>query len=196
MVTLIIVDFQNDFCLESGALYVKGATNAMWNIESLLESGDISRVMFTADWHMWKHPSFKEQGGPWPMHCVQYSTGAAISELLLSACRNNDIPHEVVIKGLYKEQYGAFKDFHIDEDGDMCFEDEAHLHDWLYFEDPSDEEYYICGLAGDYCVLETIKNLKPIWNRLHVYLPGIASIDGGETLNNFIKENNLKVIEQ
>lgn len=196
MVTLIIVDFQNDFCLESGALYVKGATNAMWNIEALLESGDISRVIFTADWHMWKHPSFEEQGGPWPMHCVQYSTGAAISELLLSACRNNDIPHEVVTKGLYKEQYGAFKDFHIDEDGDMCFDNETNLNDWLYFEDYRDAEYYICGLAGDYCVLETIKNLKPIWDRLRVYLPGIASIDGGETLNNFIKENNLKVIEQ
>lgn len=130
MVTLIIVDFQNDFCLESGALYVKGATNAMWNIEALLESGDISRVIFTADWHMWKHPSFEEQGGPWPMHCVQYSTGAAISELLLSACRNNDIPHEVVTKGLYKEQYGALKDFHIDEDGDMCFDNASNSY-WI-----------------------------------------------------------------
>lgn len=59
----------------------------------------------------------------------------------------------------------------------MCFDDETNLNDWLYFEDYRDAEYYICGLAGDYCVLETIKNLKPIWDRLRVYLPGIASID-------------------
>lgn len=33
---LIIVDMQNDFCLESGSLYVKGATPALWNIEELM----------------------------------------------------------------------------------------------------------------------------------------------------------------
>ena len=41
-----------------------------------------------------------------------------------------------------------------------------------------------------YCVKETLKNLlkyKPI-----VYTKGIASIDGGKILKEFIKENNLK----
>lgn len=33
---LIVVDMQNDFCLESGSLYVKGATPALWNIEELM----------------------------------------------------------------------------------------------------------------------------------------------------------------
>lgn len=30
---LIVVDMQNDFCLESGSLYVKGATPALWKTE-------------------------------------------------------------------------------------------------------------------------------------------------------------------
>ena len=57
---------------------------------------------------------------------------------------------------------------------------------------PENEDVVICGLAGDYCVLETIKaliDLKPI-----IMLDGIASIDGGEKLNNYIKEHNLKTI--
>lgn len=33
---LIVVDMQNDFCLESGSLYVKGATPALWNVEDLI----------------------------------------------------------------------------------------------------------------------------------------------------------------
>ena len=50
-------------------------------------------------------------------------------------------------------------------------------------------------VAGDYCVINTIKNLQPIWDRLSVYLPGIASIDGGTALQEFIKENKLNIYQ-
>lgn len=57
---LIVVDMQNDFCLESGSLYVKGATPALWNIEELMYKEHFDRVWFTVDWHAFFHPSFKE----------------------------------------------------------------------------------------------------------------------------------------
>ena len=59
---LIVVDMQNDFCLESGSLYVKGATPALWNIEELMYKEHFDRVWFTVDWHAFFHPSFKENG--------------------------------------------------------------------------------------------------------------------------------------
>lgn len=45
----------------------------------------------------------------------------------------------------------------------------------------------VCGLAGDYCVLETLKNLEPI--KPMVYL------DGGIKLNNYIESNNTRLFE-
>ena len=108
---LIVVDMQNDFCLESGSLYVKGATPALWNVEELIYKENFEEVWFTVDWHEPNHVSFKDNGGEWPVHCVQYSQGAAINDLLLTACRNNDIKYRVFEKGHTREEYGAFSSF-------------------------------------------------------------------------------------
>lgn len=194
---LIVVDMQNDFCLESGSLYVKGATPALWNIEELMYKEHFDRVWFTVDWHAFFHPSFKENGGEWPVHCVQYSQGAAINDLLLTACRNNNLRYDVIEKGLFKEEYGAFPDLKPDPNRkshytyslDDIYDSRADI----YLSNES--EIVICGVAGDYCVLNTIKNLQPIWDRLSVYLPGIASIDGGTALQEFIKENKLSIYQ-
>lgn len=191
---LIIVDMQNDFCLESGSLYVKGATPALWNVEDFIYNQKTDEVWFTADWHQPNHPSFKENGGPWPVHCVQYSQGAAISDLLLTACRNKGIPYKVYTKGWDVEEYGAFRDIEkFGAEGNFYTYHNGCIYYGVTIEE--DSEFIICGVAGDYCVLNTIKNLELIWDRLSIYLPGIASIDGGQTLKNFIEENNLKTLE-
>lgn len=56
-----------------------------------------------------------------------------------------------------------------------------------------DEQVVVCGLAGDYCVLETLKNLEPI--KPMVYLDGIASLDGGIKLTDYIESNNTRLFE-
>lgn len=50
-----------------------------------------------------------------------------------------------------------------------------------------DEQVVVCGLAGDYCVLETLKNLEPI--KPMVYL------DGGIKLTDYIESNNTRLFE-
>lgn len=179
--TLILVDFQKDFI--SGTLAVKGGSSALWRTLELLQYGNIGRVIFTLDWHPLNHCSFKENGGEWPRHCVEHTEGALPNPLLLNYCIQNKIPYEFYCKGERQEEYGAFRD----------------LGEWEYYLSnrpmiDKDEQSIICGIAGDYCVLETIKNLEPIWNNLQVYLPGIASIDGGTKLNRFIDENSLNTL--
>jgi nicotinamidase-related amidase len=47
----------------------------------------------------------------------------------------------------------------------------------------------VCGIAGDYCVLETTKNLVNSGKfNVELFLDGIASIDGGETINKYNNE--------
>ena len=51
----------------------------------------------------------------------------------------------------------------------------------------------MCGIAGDYCVLETIKGLRTIINPDHisVLMDLIASIDGGKKLTEFLDNNGI-----
>ena len=93
---LIVVDMQNDFCLESGSLYVKGATPVLWNIEDLIYKENFEEVWFTVDWHEPNHVSFKDNGGEWPVHCVQYSQGAAINDCLMSCLNTMPTTKEIV----------------------------------------------------------------------------------------------------
>ena len=50
----------------------------------------------------------------------------------------------------------------------------------------------VCGIAGDYCVKETLKNLyEKSPNNIFVFEDGIASIDGGKALNEYVEEKHI-----
>jgi nicotinamidase-related amidase len=50
----------------------------------------------------------------------------------------------------------------------------------------------VWGLAGDYCVKETLKNLyEKCPNYLFVLEEGIASIDGGKALKEYVEEKHI-----
>ncbi|MEX0873863.1 MAG: nicotinamidase [Actinomycetota bacterium] len=72
---LIIVDVQNDFC-PGGALAVPEGNDVVAVINNLLPR--FEHVLATQDFHPPGHSSFMDQGGPWPMHCVQGTDGAAL----------------------------------------------------------------------------------------------------------------------
>ena len=70
---LIVVDVQNDFC-PGGALGVAGGDRLAPAItEAARRAGTI---VATRDLHPPDHVSFREQGGPWPAHCVEGTPGA------------------------------------------------------------------------------------------------------------------------
>lgn len=195
-VTLIIVDPQYDF-IEGGKLPVKGGTKALDNVVKLLNSGKVGCVFTTQDWHYGSHPSFKDFGGEFPEHCVENTHGAEIYKPIIEAVRNNDIfySNNDLYKGYYIEEFSAF--------GKVAniFSDyiEFYVSDAKSLNDESvalckDEILVICGLAGDICVLNTLKALKP-FGQLFVYLDGVASLDDGSTLLNYMKENNIKSYE-
>jgi len=201
METLVIVDFQKDFSNPKGSLYVPGAENAEQAIINYINTNhkNISDVVFTVDWHSPNHCSFKDNGGEWPIHCVQFSEGAGISDELIKICMLYNLNIKVFKKGNVDEceEYGAFEyigTYHYGEgDADIIVNNIANKNT-LRFDTAN---IVVCGLAGDYCVKETIKNIMqykgPIGINIAAFKDGIASIDGGSTLNNFISENNLLV---
>jgi nicotinamidase/pyrazinamidase len=74
---LIIVDVQKDFC-SGGALPIQGADDVVPVLNEWIDAACASgaRIIFSRDWHPPNHVSFHQQGGPWPPHCVQKSSGA------------------------------------------------------------------------------------------------------------------------
>lgn len=186
---LIVVDAQYDFCNPNGALYVNDAEKIENEILKIIK--DFDYVMFTQDYHPLNHCSFKENGGIWPIHCVCETIGMGISVELFKAAKD----YTIVSKGNdpMVEEYGAFSDeYDLYEQISYSFE-----RSW---EKPAKEfindvdSIVICGVAGDWCVLETLKNIVNHigMEKVSVYLDGVASIDNGEKLNNYMNENNIK----
>lgn len=181
--TLIVVDCQNDFCSPTGKLFVKGADRIYLSITEFIRRNldTIENIIFTVDWHPQDHCSFEDNGGQWPPHCVQYSWGAAIDSDIFDYVRREKINYIVRTKGenREKEEYGAFSKYF----------------DQLRLIDEYEDNFVICGVAGDYCVLETLKNIKEMTDNVKVFLAGVASIDNGEKLKKFMDENKIEGVE-
>ncbi len=127
---LLIIDFQNDFT-SGGALEVPGGDEIAEPVNRLADHFDV--VAATRDWHPPDHASFEEQGGPWPVHCVRGTRGAAFHPAM------NDIELDAVVdvgQGREDEGYSGFENSDLAR---ILREHEA-------------DEVYVCGLATDYCV--------------------------------------------
>ena len=193
MINLVIVDVQNDF-MDDGALPVKGGYKAKNIIENYIEDhyDEIGIVITSQDWHPKSHCSFVEQGGTFPPHCVKFTNGANYSFdfTLLRGL----ISFEVT-KGADKdeEQFSVFAN---------CFNAS---NNYIVLGDSSDgksyinlskrDEYVICGVVGDICVLETLKDMVkyiPVEN-ITVLWYGTVSLDKGAKLEQFCTDNEIKI---
>ena len=192
MITLVIVDCQNDFI--TGTMSVKGAKNAVEEIKKFIKNHrkEIEKIIFTLDWHPYNHCSFKKYGGLWPSHCVKHTPGACIEPKLLKFVQSLEIDFEFCLKGEIEEveQYGAFCEIEVSSDN---FPEKKYYFDSIVTAN-YDTEFVVCGIAGDYCVKSTIQNMLDNEITPKVYCPGIVSIDGGKVFSDFIKENNLEKI--
>ena len=174
---LIIVDFQKDFADKNGSLYVQGAEKALENIKKYINENKLDSVIFTLDWHNPDDHSFKENGGQWPVHCVQYSEGAGINDELFRLVLEKKLPYFTFLKGNNSshEEYGAFEERIEDIYGEDNFVVSNYSgNSAMGFSKLND--YVICGLAGDYCVYETYKNLKEWDVNITPFYDGMAFI--------------------
>jgi nicotinamidase/pyrazinamidase len=80
LAALVVVDVQNDFADPAGSLSVRGGAEIVplvnAEIRRALESG--AAVVYTQDWHPAHTPHFAQDGGVWPVHCVQETWGAEL----------------------------------------------------------------------------------------------------------------------
>ena len=155
---LIIVDYQNDFARPDGALSVPAGEEVADHINALARSGAYELVLATRDWHPPEHGSFTEQGGIWPVHCVQGSSGAE-----LHAGLDRSQIDQIVDKGQNPgtEGYSGF--------------DETQLADLL--RERGIDSVTVVGLATDYCVKNTALDALREGFAVRVDRAGIRGVD-------------------
>ena len=139
---LLIVDIQNDF-LPGGALEVRGGDEiipVLLGYVALFQSHSLP-IFLSQDWHPPNHCSFREQGGPWPIHCVAGSAGA-LPPPSFPIPETAIVIHKATLPD--KDAYSAFQ--------------ETPLHGHL--QAASIEQLFIGGLAADYCVLNTVRDAR------------------------------------
>ena len=187
---LIVVDPQIDFI--SGSLPMPGAAEAMNQLADYVKANgdDYALMVVTNDWHPYDHCSFAPNGGPWPVHCVQNSEGAATYWPLLEALYQSETETLFLQKGdlRHREEYSI-----VQNTGAREFFENTLDNSLLADADCQYQHVDVCGIAGDVCVLNTLRDLLPIVgaDRLRVLTRFAPSLDGGKALQAFIDENGI-----
>ena len=176
---LVVVDFQKDFYdKEKGSLYVPGAENCVKPICEAILKEKFDNIIVTLDWHGFKDRSFKENGGEWPVHCLNYSEGASLHPDIMKAIKDSGSYCDFFLKGNCEthEEYGAFEksdtfDNNVIMRNYLC--DSQVLLNYI-----NQTDVFVCGLAGDYCVAKTFQNLEKIgFASVKLFDAGIAYIN-------------------
>jgi nicotinamidase/pyrazinamidase len=156
---LLVADVQNDF-LPGGALGVRGGDQIVPVLLEYIARFDARGlpVFLSRDWHPPHHCSFREQGGPWPVHCVAGSPGS-LPPPAFQAPPSAAIIHKATAQN--KEAYSAFQDTRLDEQ----------------LRAARVRRLFIGGLATDYCVLNTVRDARGLGYEVCLLMDGIRAVN-------------------
>ncbi|MBQ3709389.1 MAG: isochorismatase family protein [Bacteroidales bacterium] len=186
---LIIVDPQIDFT--TGSLATAKGPEAMDRLAQAIDNGVLDKytwVIVTQDAHPTNHCSFVDNGGVFPPHCVQGTEGMNVYPPLQKALEDS-----------------KFSEYHYMTKGDLADKEEFSI-----FQNAKSSEKLtttikevdfkgidICGIATDYCVYETTKDLMAIYpaKQIRIVTNCIAAVDENDTkLADLMKENGIEGI--
>jgi len=133
---LIVVDMQNDFCDDDGALYAEPSGDAIKPVRELIEWANISGldIVYTKDVHaedQFDDTNYYDEFDRWGQHVLEGEWGQEIVEDL-----DADTLADYIVE---KPTYSAFH--------------ETELNEWL--QDNNIETVLICGTLANVCVLHT-----------------------------------------
>ena len=165
---LIVVDVQNDFADPAGSLSVAGGDGIVpyvnAQIAAALDAGAF--VAYTQDWHPPSTPHFITAGGPWPVHCVAGTWGAAFHPRLTPDAGPS------VRKGANGEDgYSGFS-MRDPGTGDPVPTELAGL-----LRAHGTRRVVVCGLATDYCVRDTALDALALGYPTGVLVEGVRAVD-------------------
>lgn len=196
---LFIVDAQNDF-MPGGALPVPDGDKIIPRINELIRDEDVEYIFYSKDWHPKDHTSFASQHGvppftmingemKWPDHCIAYTNGSQIHPDINMPLEKNCLS-KFFLKGcnINIEEYSAISGI----------ANESSFHSIVQvLKDLG--EIIITGLALDYCILNTAKDIKEIVTdkiKIIVDLKGCRGVNPETTAKAIEEMKSLGIIIQ
>ncbi len=156
---LIVVDVQSDFC-PGGALPVPDGDRVVPVLNEWIARAEAAgaAVVISRDSHPPDHCSFRPQGGPWPVHCVRGTTGAAFHPDLT-------IPEGAIfVDKATTPGIENYSDFAATGLGDRLRERGV-------------RRVWVGGLALDYCVRATVLDGLAEGFEVHLILDATRAVD-------------------
>lgn len=187
---LIIVDPQIDFT--TGSLATAKGPEAMDRLAQAIDNGVLKKytwVFITQDAHPANHCSFVDNGGVFPPHCVEGTKGMDVYPPLQKAIEDSGFDnYHYMTKGdlADKEEFSVFQNAHSGEKLTKTITEFEKF-----------DGIDICGIATDYCVYETTKDLMAIYpaKQIRIVTNCIAAVDDNDTkLADLMKENGIEAI--
>lgn len=190
---LIIVDPQNDFI--DGSLATAKGPETMERLTKALAKDawtNYSWIIVTQDMHPENHCSFVAQGGTFPPHCVKGTEGMKVYPELketLDKLTNYNMQVHYMRKGdkAEKEEFSIFQNDHSGEKLRRTIQEFENF-----------EGIDVCGIATDYCVYETVKDLIGFYpaKQVRVITNCCAAVDeNDDKLAKLMKEKGIEGIE-
>ena len=156
---LLVVDVQRDF-LPGGSLAVPRGDEVVPVLNRCIAHAKARGmpVIASRDWHPPRHCSFREQGGPWPPHCIAGTAGADFAAALA-------LPADVIIVNKATDPapdaYSAFAGTDL----------AARLRAL------GAGRLAVGGLATEYCVLNTVRDALAEGLEVAVLTDAIRAVD-------------------
>ena len=156
---LIVVDVQRDFC-PGGALPIVDGDEIVPVLNRWIDAAQRAgwAILASRDWHPPDHVSFRQRGGPWPVHCVQNTPGAEFHPALRLPASTR-----IVNKGQHRDR-GSYSAF-----------DGTALQPWLIRQGVP--RLWIGGLALDVCVRATALDALAAGFEVHLIRSACRAID-------------------
>lgn len=156
---LVVVDFQNDFVMPNGALYVPEAETITQTIQNHINNDSYCEVIYTLDTHSEEEYKNSLEGKIFPSHCEIATEGWKLSNI---SPRNNEVSS--FINNTTKNVDFSFNDeFVFLKDKFSIFEGNKSYSDFITkrycFKNT---EFFIVGVATNYCVFSSAMGLKKL----------------------------------
>lgn len=176
---VIIVDVQKDFC-PGGKLAIDEGHHVVDILNPWIEVAVAKGlpVYASRDWHPPGHPSFHEEDGPWPVHCVQDTNGAAFHDELR-------LPEDAVI---------VTKGTRLDQDQNSAFH---HTGLAEHLRRRGVRRIWVGGLALDVCVAATVLDGRDEGFEVHVIVEGTRPVtaEGGDEAIRRMESAGARVVK-
>lgn len=146
---LFRIDVENDF-LDEGKLGVKGSKEKFDKMPAYIRKHreEYVSIWDSDDFHPITHCSFEINGGIWPIHCQEFTVGAAIYQPIIDIVNELGIDHHVFTKGTNedREEYSVMRN------------DKSNKEIHALVEALNVTEVDFCGIADIYCVKDSIED--------------------------------------